>query len=103
MEQEYLLRHEHNEFARRLEDENDRQNHRISELEKTVKQIGALTVSVEKMAVSMEQMLAEQKAQGKRMEVLESRDGEMWRKVTSYVITAIVGAVVCYVLTKIGL
>ncbi len=103
MDQDFLLRQEHNEFVKRMEDENSRQNHRLCELEDTVKQIGALTVSVEKMAISMEQMLAEQKAQGKRMEVLESRDGEKWRTVTSYILTTIAGAVVCYVLTKIGL
>ena len=103
MEQSFLTMQEHKEFSKRMEDENARQNHRISELEETVKQIGSLTVSVEKMAVSMEQMLAEQKAQGKRMEVLESRDGENWRKVTSHIITAVVGAVVCYILTHLGL
>lgn len=103
MEQSFVTTQEHNEFAKRMEEEHVRQNHRISELEGTVKQIGTLAVSVERMAVSMEQMLAEQKAQGKRMEVLEGRDGENWRKVVSYIVTAIVGAVVCYILTKIGL
>ena len=36
--------------------ENDRQNHRISALEQDIKQLHSLTVSVEKMAVSLEQM-----------------------------------------------
>lgn len=102
MEGKFLSEQVHNEFARRMEAEHDRQNHRIGELEEAVKQYGALTIAVEKMAVSMEQMLAEQKSQGSRLEVLESRDGEMWRKITSHVLTAIAGAIICFILAKIG-
>lgn len=94
---------EHIEFSKRMEAEHDRQNHRIADLEEAVKQYGALTVAVEKMAVSMEQMLAEQKHQGKRLEVLESRDGEMWRKVTGYIITAVIGIIVGYLFTALGM
>lgn len=62
-----ISRAEHEEFVRRmeaenkrLEDEDRRQNHRIDELEETMRQIGALTTSVEKLAVSMERMAKEQ-------------------------------------------
>ena len=103
MENEFLPRREHNEFAKRMEAEHDRQNHRISELETTFKQIGSLAVSTERMSCIMEQMLAEQKAQGERLEVLEGRDGQKWRDISSHVITAIVGAVICYILTHLGL
>lgn len=103
MEGNFINRNEHDEFVKRMEAEHDRQNHRITELEKFFKQINDLTVSVGKMAVSMEQMLIEQQSQGERLEVLESRDGEKWRSVSSHIITAIVGAVVCYILTRIGL
>ena len=44
----------------------------------------------------MENMLKEQVSQGKRLETLKSRDGEMWRKVVGYVITTIIGIVVGY-------
>ena len=95
-------RAEHDEFAKRQDDENHRQNRRIEELEETVRQIGALTTSVEKLASSMESMVKEQEKQGKRLEVLEGRDGEMWRKVTGYFITAIIGIVVGYVFKQAG-
>ena len=39
-------------------------------------------------------MLKEQQEQGKRLATLESRDGEMWRKVVAYIATAIVGIVI---------
>lgn len=93
----------HEEFARRQDDENRRQNHRIEELEKSVRQLEALTTSVEKLASSMESMVKEQEKQGKRLEVLEGRDGEKWRNVVSHIITAVVGAVVCYFITQFGI
>ncbi|MDE6917403.1 MAG: hypothetical protein K2P39_11480, partial [Lachnospiraceae bacterium] len=63
----------------------------------------ALTTSVEKLATNMESMLKEQEKQGERLGTLESRDGEMWRKVVSHVVTAVVGAVVCYLLMQVGI
>ena len=103
MEGDYLLRKVHDEFAKRMEDENTRQNKRIGALEDTVRQISALTVSVEKLAVNMESMLKEQGKQGERLATLEGRDGDKWRTVTSHILTAVVGAVICYILQHIGL
>lgn len=93
----------HNEAMRRLDQENERQNHRLSSLEQTVKEIGSLTTSVEKLAVSMENMVKEQARQGDRLDQLESRDGEMWRKVTGYVVTAVIGIVVGFIFTHLGM
>lgn len=100
---EYISRNEHDEFCKRMEDENSRQNKRIGALEDTVRQISALTVSVEKLAVNMESMLKEQGKQGERLATLEGRDGDKWRTVTSHILTAVVGAVICYILQHIGL
>lgn len=101
---------EHEEFCkrmeaeiRRLEDEDKRQNRRIDELEETVRQISSLAASTEKLAVNMENMLKVQEQQGERLERLESRDGEMWRKVTGYVITAVIGIVVGFIFTQTGM
>lgn len=110
MDGDYIGRREHEEFRRRmeldhkrLEEENDRQNQRLKGLEDTVKQIAAINTSVEKLALSMEGMLKEQKDQGKRLETLENRDGEMWRKVVGYVATAILGIIVGFVFKQIGM
>ena len=100
---EFISRQEHNEFAKRMEDEHHRLNHRVTEIEKRCEKNEALTVSVEKLAFSVESMVKEQKAQGERLEELESRDGEMWRKVTGYIITAIIGVVVGFVFRQIGM
>lgn len=41
--------------------------------------------------------------QGKRLEALEGRDGEKWRKVMGYIATAIVGIVLGYLFKRIGM
>ena len=101
--EDYISRREHEEYAKRMEEEHRRQNHRIGDLEKGMDQNNRLIVSVEKLALSMENMQKELREQGARLESLESRDGEMWRKVTSYVITAVIGIVVGYVFVQIGM
>lgn len=96
-------RAEFEEYKNRIEQEDHRQNGRIKELEESTKQINALTVSIEKLAQSVESMVREQEVQGKRLVSLESRDGEMWRKVVGYVATAIIGIVVGFIFTQVGM
>ncbi len=96
MDEGFIKRHEHTEFVKRMEEEHKRQNKRLDALEEAVEQNTALTISVEKMAVSMEQMLTEQKRQGTRLEALEARDGEMWRKSVGYVVTTLLGIAIGY-------
>lgn len=98
-----ITRAEHEEFRRRLEEENRRQDKRIELLEQNVEKMGSLTTSVEKLATNMESMLREQEKQGKRLETLEGRDGEMWRKVAGYIATAIVGIIIGFVFKQIGM
>lgn len=97
-----ITREEHEEFRKRLDEENARQNKRIEILEESVRQIGSLTAAVEKLAVSMEGMAKEQEKQGKRLETLESRDGEKWRKVAGYVATAIAGIIIGFIFKQLG-
>ena len=100
---EYVRREEHTEFARRIQEEEHRQNRRIELLEESVKQNTALTLSVEKLANNMKNMANEQMRQGKRLEALEGRDGDMWRTVVKYVLTTILGLVIGVVAMQIGL
>ena len=98
-----ISREEHEEFRRRLEAENKRVDARLKLLEGKVEQIGAITVSIERLATNMESMAKEQKEQGERLESLEGRDGAMCRRVSSYIATAIVGAVMAFILANIGI
>ena len=98
-----ITRAEHEEFCKRLDAENNRQNQRIKLLEDQTKQVTELALSVRELAQSIKQMAETQKEQGERHEQLESRDGEMWRKVTGYIITAIVGIVIGFVFQQMGI
>lgn len=98
-----ITRAEHDEFCKRMEEAHKRQDKRISLLEESVEQNRTLAISVEKLAVNMENMLKEQEQQSKRLEIIESRDGEMWRKVTGYVVTAVIGIILGFIFNYIGL
>ena len=100
---EYLRRHEHEEFAKGVDREQVRQNKRIADLEVATKQINDLTLSVQKLAINMEHMLVNQTEQNKRLEELENRDGEKWRSISMHVLTALIGAVLGFVLKEAGL
>ena len=94
MEQEYVLSAVHEEFAKRVEDENDRQNRRLDDLEVAVKEMTRLTVAVEKMAVSIEGMAAEQKRQGDRLTAIEEKPAKRWDTVISGIISGVIGILI---------
>ena len=98
-----ITRAEHEEFRRRIEEHDKRQDKRLDLLEEGVRQNRNLAVSVEKLAVSMENMTNVQKEQGEKLDKLEGRDGEMWRKVVGYIATTIVGIVVGFLFQHFGL
>ena len=99
--EQYLEIGVHNEFAKRMEEEHVRQNKRICDLEEGLKETRNLALSIERLTLSVKAMVDEQKTQGERLEALESKDGEMWRKVVGYVITTVVGLVIGFIWTKI--
>lgn len=105
-----ILRAEHDEFCKRMEienkrlaDEDTRLGRRIALLEDNTKQIQTLVTNVERLAVSMENMAKTQAEQSSRLDDLEARDGEKWRQVTGYIITAIIGVLIGLVTTHLGL
>ena len=98
-----ISRAEHEEFRRRLEEENRRQDKRIELLEGHNRELNSLTASVGKLATSIESMVKEQEKQGRRLETLEDRDGAMWRKIVAYGATAIVGIFIGYIAQQLGL
>lgn len=101
MEANTITRQEHEEFARRIDDENARQNRRLSLLEEEFRKLNALTVAVEKMAVNMENMLEEQKKFSDRMTILERGPAETNRQIRQAIITAVVGTVAGAVATAV--
>lgn len=98
-----ITRAEHKEFCKRVEDEDHRQNKRLEILEEQTKQFTDLVLSVRELAQSVKQLAETQKEQGEKLDELENRDGEMWRKVSGYVITAIIGLVLGYLFNLAGM
>lgn len=98
---EPISRAEHEEFARRIDAQEKRQDRRLELLEENVREIGALTVSVQKLAQSLQSMVKEQKQQGRRLQALESRDGEKWRKLMGYIATALTSGAVTLLLSHL--
>lgn len=115
MDGRLLTRAEHEEFTqrmitenKRLEDENNRQNKRLEQLETTVNQIviqqlTALTSTIERLKTSVDNTIKEQAEIGERVKKLESRDGDMWRTVVKYVLSAVVGGVIVFAMSQIGM
>lgn len=99
----YVSLREHEEFSKRIEEHDKRQDARIELLEKNVENLKVLNASIQKLATSMDSMCKELASQGERLESLEDRDGEMWRKVSGYVVTTIVGIVIGYIFMQIGM
>ena len=65
---EPISRAEHEEFAKRIDAQEKRQDRRLELLEENVREIGALTVSVQKLAQSLQSMVKEQEQQGRRLQ-----------------------------------
>lgn len=77
--------------------EDNRQNDRIDDLEKSVSEFHSLALSVNSLATNMEHMVEELKAQGKRLDAIESKDGDMWRTAMKCIVTGIVTLVVGFI------
>ena len=93
---DYVTKAVHEEFARRIDEENDRQNKRLSILEQGQTQINELVSTVKVLAVNMENMAKEQVKQGAKLEEIEGKPAKRWETIISCIITALVTAGVMY-------
>ena len=100
---EYLPKSVHEEFAKRMEDENLRQNKRIEECEQRIRTVGEIVRSLDRLTVSVEQMAIEVQKQGERLENIEKEPADMWKKATWEVIKYVIAIVLGVVAVKIGL
>ncbi|MBD5463046.1 MAG: hypothetical protein HDR24_08330 [Lachnospiraceae bacterium] len=103
MDGEYISLREHEAFERRMDEANDRQSKRISILEDEVKELREISSDIKSLLVEMKGMREEQEKQGVRLATLEGRDGEKWRDTAKDVLSVIIGAIIAFVLMKVGL
>lgn len=100
--EDYVTHNEHREFASRMDAANKDMSRRIGVVESAMGRIETIATATERLATTMEHMLAEQKDQGQRLSVIEGRDGDLWRKTVGYAITAVIGVLIGYVATHLG-
>lgn len=70
---DFITRREHDEFVKRMEETDSRQNKRIEILEESVKDINRLATSIEKIATNQEFMIKEQAKQGTMLEKAQGK------------------------------
>lgn len=75
---------------------------RINKVEAITEEIRNLTLSVERLTITLSNVVKEQESQEKRIEDIETRDAELWRTFVKYVITAVVGVIVGFVMRNVG-
>lgn len=97
---DFITRAEHREFAERIDAENNRQNKRIDKLERDVSDITQLTLSVQKIANSVENMQKELCAQGQRLKDIEDKPKNEWDKLKWLIIGALVSGTIAFFLGR---
>ena len=93
----------HVEFAKRVEEHFNRVDGRLKVIDEEMRSYRDLAISIEKIGLSVERLCDEMEKQGGRLEALEDRDGEKWRSTVSTVVTVVIGAVLGYLFTTIGI
>lgn len=90
---DYIGRHEHDEFVKRMEEEHTRQNKRIKKLEDDIEEQLELVRAVDRMSLNMESMLKEQVKQGEEIKALKEVPMKNWNTVKTAILSAIGGAI----------
>ena len=76
---------------------------RVEELSKVVNEVHKLSLSVERLAGSIEHTISKQDIHEKRLNAIEKEDGDMWKAVVKYAITAVIGIVVGFIFKQVGI
>lgn len=103
MAEEFVSIEVHNEFAKRIEAEDERQNKRLAKLEDAVGQMTELTVSVKELASNMANMAKEQGKIGERLEVIENKPSQNWDKLMWTIAGALIAGIIGYLIASMGI
>ena len=101
--EEFVTLEAHKEFAARIDAEDNRHNKRLERLEESMAMIQNLTVSVERMAVSIEGLAKEVGKQGERLTTIEEKPAKNWEKAVWAIGGAFLTGIVAYILKVIGI
>ena len=103
MSEEFVTQGVFDERLKRVDDENNRQNARISKLETIMDSIRDLTVSVERLTTQIEQMQREIRRQGEHLEAIEKEPADNWKAAGKTILTILLTAAVTYLLSRGGI
>ncbi len=103
MEAEYIPRTECDACKILYDGKIDCIDSRVKSCEIDMKQIQNLTISVEKMAITLEMMAKELEKQGERLAAIEAEPAQRWKQVVWLVIAAVIGAVLTFMFTHLGI
>ena len=76
---------------------------RLKEQAGTLKEISEIARAVDRTTLTQQQMLEKIGDHEKRLEVIEQKPAKRWDNAVDKIIMLIIGAVLTYVLTKVGL
>ena len=93
-EQEYVTRQEHNEFAKRVEKEDDRQNARIGTLEKRVDDLWDMKSAISVISLKIDTISADLIKLTKDVENLKNEPSENFKTIKRTIISVLVTALV---------
>lgn len=100
---DFVSRGEYTADIKRIEAEENRQNHRLDKLEDTSQKINDLVVSIKELTVNMSSMQSTLKTLTDRLTEIESEPAQNWKKAVWIVVAAIIGAAVGAAIRSIGL
>lgn len=101
MDNNTWTKEEQKQYEKRIDHELVQHYKRLEDIENSIKQLSSLTISVEKIAVSVEMMAKELGRQGERLDVLEGAPARDFNTFKSGVIGAIASAVGCAIVAAI--
>ena len=97
-----ITRAEHEEFKKRMEDENKRLSRRIDDLKSTLDKYIVLAVSVNTLANSLKALTDEVSKQNDRIDELENKPAENWNAIIRSILTGIGSAIAVAIVAMIA-
>ena len=99
---DYITRPEHEEFKKRLEDEESRQNRRVEVIENRVDKLIDMQASLAVMQAGIDSISQEVKRIGAEVDSIRQEPADKWKKAVWIVVTVILTAAVTYLLSRMG-
>lgn len=100
-ELEYISRQEHDEFKRRIDEEENRQNHRLGVIESRVDKLIDMQVSMAQLQVGISNITEELKKLSAEVETIKQAPADKWNKAVWIVVSIVITAVVTYAISAI--